>query len=185
MLEVARRRCQGIAWVTGDGMVLPFHWASFDYVCNQFSYPHIREKEKMFHEVYRVLKPGGRFVITNIDPWSMPNWIVYRYFPSAREQDYRDFLSVDRLSASLREAGFIQVQYHLDHRVERQELREFLRYASQRHRASQFMVISDKDYYAGIKRLEQIIAGGKEQEQVLDSEFCLVTMIGDKPLLGD
>lgn len=181
MLKVAQKRCPSITWITGDGMVLPFHWASFDYVCNQFSYPHVREKEKMFQEIYRVLKPGGRFVLTNIDPWSMPNWIVYRYFPSAREQDYRDFLSVDRLSTSLRETGFIQLKYHLDYRVERQELREFLRYASQRYRASQFTVISDNDYHAGIRRLEQIIAGGKEQEQVLDSEFCLMTMIGDKP----
>lgn len=181
MLEVARKRCPSIAWVTGDGMILPFPWASFDYVCNQFSYPHIREKQKMFQEVYRVLKPGGRFVLTNIDPWSMPNWILYRYFPSAREWDYRDFLSVDRLSNSLREAGFIQVKYHLDYKMERQELREFLRCASQRYRASQFMVISDNDYNAGIRQLEQIVAGGKEQEQVFDSEFCLVTMLADKP----
>jgi ubiquinone/menaquinone biosynthesis C-methylase UbiE len=179
MLKVARRRCLTVAWVNGDGAVLPFHENSFDYVCNQFSYPHVSEKEKMFQEVYRVLKPGGRFVLTNIDPWSMPNWIIYSYFPSAREQDYHDFLPVDRLIASLHKAGFIHVQYQLNHKTEGQELSEFFRYASQRYRASQFMVIPDNDYKAGIRRLAQMMADGRKQK--LDSEFCLMTMIGDKP----
>jgi hypothetical protein len=48
------------------------------------------------------------------------------------------------------------------------QLSKFLQYASQRHCASQFMVMSDNDYRAGISRMEQMIADRQEPE--LDSE---------------
>src|SRR5712691_9606271 len=99
MLRVAKQRGPRMAWVNGDGAVLPLHSDSFDYACNQFSYHHIQTKEHMMYDVWRVLKSGGRFVMTNIDPWSMPNWIVYRYFPAARDLDHQDFLRVERFIA--------------------------------------------------------------------------------------
>ena len=47
MLHVAQQRGPSIAWVNGDGAVLPLHADSFYYACNQFSYPHIQAKEHM------------------------------------------------------------------------------------------------------------------------------------------
>ena len=78
MLQVARQRCPEAAWVQGDGTRLPFRKDAFHYVSNQFSYPHVRHKERLVSEVLRVLRPGGRFVMTNIDPWSMDGWVLYR-----------------------------------------------------------------------------------------------------------
>ena len=43
------------------------------------------------------------------------------------------------------------------------------------------MVISDADYHAYLQRLDQVIADTQGQQRVVDSEFCLVTVIGDKP----
>ena len=181
MLTIARKRRPDISWVHGDGAALPFRGDSFVYACNQFSYPHVREKEKMFREIWRVLRPGGRFVLTNIDPWSMPDWIVYRFFPTARELDYNDFLPADTLGSLFEDTGFIRVRVHHRHWVNRQELGEFLRYAMQRHRTSQFMAIPDKDYLSGIEQLKHTCADARENELVVDSGFCLVTVRGDKP----
>jgi hypothetical protein len=47
-------------------------------------------------------------------------------------------------------------------------LSKLLQYVSQRRRDSQYMVITDVDYRAGISRLEQMIADRQEPE--LDSE---------------
>ena len=47
MLRMAKQRAPQIAWVNGDGAVLPLHPDRFDYACNQFSYPHIQAKEHM------------------------------------------------------------------------------------------------------------------------------------------
>ncbi len=180
MLRVAKQRGPCIAWVNGDGAVLPLPSDSFDYACNQFSYPHIQAKEHMVYEVWRVLKPGGRFVMTNIDPWSMPNWIVYRYFPAARNLDHQDFLPVERFVAVMRAAGFVNVCVHHENRCTREAVQDFLAYASQRHRTSQFLAISDQDYHAGLQRLDQDIANAQGQQLLVDSELYLVTVIGDK-----
>jgi len=181
MLTIAQQRGPSIAWVNGDGAALPLHAGSVHYVCNQFSYPHIQAKEHMVYDVWRVLQAGGRFAMTNMDPWSMPNWMVYRYFPAAREVDYQDFLPVERFVAVMRAAGFVNVHAHRASRVTREAVQDFLVYASQRHRTSQFMAIADQDYQAGLQRLKQVIANAQGQQTLVESEFCLVTIVGDKP----
>jgi hypothetical protein len=58
-------------------------------------------------------------------------------------------------------------------------MEEFLRYASQRHRASQLMVIQDSDYEAGLAKLVSLAEDPDVNRQV-DSELCLVTILADK-----
>jgi ubiquinone/menaquinone biosynthesis C-methylase UbiE len=181
MLRIAQQRSPRMAWVNGDGVALPLRSDSVDYACNQFSYHHMPSKETMMREVWRVLKPGGQFTMTNIDPWSMPNWLVYQYFPAARGVDQQDFLPVERFVTVMRAAGFVNVHAHREYHCTREALQDFLAYASQRHRTSQCMVISDADYHAGLQRLEQVIANAQGQQLVVDSEWCLVTVIGEKP----
>lgn len=130
MLEIARRRCPSVMWIQGDGTELPLASASFDYVCNPFSYPHVRNKEKLMTELFRVLKPGGRFTMTNIDPWSMTGWSPYRYFPEALELDRRDFLPVEDFVALMEQAGFREVHMERSRIEQRESLRDFLVYAS-------------------------------------------------------
>ena len=126
---------------------------SFDYATNQFSYQHIDEQESFFHEMHRVLRPGGRFVLTNIDPWSMVDWAIYQFFPETLDLDGDDFLPADVIAGYLREAGFESVT--IERRTVRRDvpLADFLAYASERHRASQFMAISDEAYEAGLGRI--------------------------------
>jgi ubiquinone/menaquinone biosynthesis C-methylase UbiE len=54
---------------TQDSVILIVHQRlTYPYITNQFSYPHVLDKPGMILETYCVLKPGGRFVMTNIDP---------------------------------------------------------------------------------------------------------------------
>jgi len=180
MLQEAFRRCQTVTWVQGDSADPPFQGDTFDYITNQYSYSHVIEKRGMISAIFRLLIPGGRFVITHIDPWLMRDWILYQYFPAARERDFRDFLPVEELVALLEEAGFINIRVDHQYRCDKAELSQFLAYASRRYRTSQLMVISDGDYQAGITQLKSdLIDSGKVAG--VDSDFCLVTMSGDKP----
>jgi len=180
MLFQAYNRCNAIPWIQGDSTNPPFGDNRFDYITNQFSYHHVQNKSRLIAETYRILKPCGRFVITNLDPWSMAGWIVYNYFPASWECDIADFLTVDDLVSQMENTGFINVQVQRVHSRSEENLYEFLRYASQRHRTSQLIAIQDYEYGAGLSRLkEQVVKFGRESR--VSSEICLIRIICDKP----
>jgi SAM-dependent methyltransferase len=180
MLRLARTREPTITWVQSDAARLPFASSSFDYATNQFSYHHVPDKRAFAREVFRVLRPGGRFVLVNIDPWGMPAWSLYRFFPAARDVDYRDFLPGEMLARLLREAGFADEKVTRGHRHTRESLADFLAYARQRFRASQLMALPDDEYRTGIRRLEHVAAVSANVQATIDSESCLLTIQADK-----
>jgi SAM-dependent methyltransferase len=177
MLRIARDRAPSVAWVHGDGQALPLASGSVDYATNQFSYPHMPDKRAFFSEVFRVLRPPGRFVLRNIDPWSMPDWIIYRFFPEARDADFVDFLPVDTLVALLRQVGFGDVEVARSEDRKEESLRGFL--ARGRHTASQFTAIPDAAYEAGRRRVQEALdhAGG---DMTLISCAALITIRADR-----
>ena len=59
-----------IAWVRADGAKLPFRAEGFDLICCQFGFHHLADKAGMLEEVFKVLRPGGRFVMRNLCPLS-------------------------------------------------------------------------------------------------------------------
>jgi SAM-dependent methyltransferase len=179
MLRLAQARDTRVAWIHGDAQALPFASGVFDYATNQFSYPHIADKQRFAGEVFRVLRPGGRFALTNIDPWAMPQWILYRYFPEARDLDEGDFLPPDALRSLLASAGFARIEVSSLDRSHDQDLTEALRSASQRHSASQLMAIPDAAYRAGLDRLGVDLARGVSATR---SQFVVLTVRADKPL---
>jgi SAM-dependent methyltransferase len=178
MLRVAAARDATVCWLQGDAQALPLQPAAFDYVTNQFSYPHIADKRRFAGEIFRVLRPGGRFVLTNIDPWAMEAWALYRYFPEARALDERDFVPRDRLVALLAAAGFDPVRVSSVDRSHVQDVDELLASASRRYSASQLMAIPDGAYAAGLQRLRDDRGRGT---RAVHSPFVVITIEAGKP----
>lgn len=180
MLLQARKRCMEVHWLQADSANPPLAGNTFDYISNQFSYHHVQDKKRMIESTFRILRPGGRFVITNLDPWSMSGWIVYTYFPASRGRDLADFLPVDQLMALMQRLGFWNIDAKYKHSRNEENLGDFLKYASGRHRTSQLMVIPDADYQKGLSTLrEDVKRLGKASR--MPSEICLVCVTGDKP----
>ena len=69
MLDVAEQkkrrdpRLQGISYIVGDAMALPFADGSFDAVTIAFGIRNVQEPRRALAEFFRVLRPGGRLVI--------------------------------------------------------------------------------------------------------------------------
>lgn len=71
MLSVARAKLQGRAALTvGDSERLPYPDSVFDVVYCNDSFHHYPAPEKVLGEVFRVLRPGGTFLLG--DCWQPP-----------------------------------------------------------------------------------------------------------------
>lgn len=180
MLQQAKTRCSGVGLIQGDGVNLPFPDATFDYVSNQFSYHHIGRTPAFISEAFRVLRPHGRFVITNMDPWTMDDWICYRYFPTARDVDHRDFVPAEQLVELFRDAGFIDVGLEQPWRASSiGTLKEMLEWSLLRNTTSQLLAISDDDYEAGITRIRADLE--KDPDAALETVSSRIVLWGTKP----
>lgn len=72
MLKVLARKNRHIKTVVGEAESLPFPDNSFDIVTAAFLIVHLKNPTRFFDEVYRVLKDGGLFLVTNVNQKDPP-----------------------------------------------------------------------------------------------------------------
>jgi demethylmenaquinone methyltransferase/2-methoxy-6-polyprenyl-1,4-benzoquinol methylase len=70
-----RNAREGVAFVAGDGLRLPFADASFDAVTISFGLRNLHDLDAGLAELARVTKPGGRLVVCE---FSHPTWAPFR-----------------------------------------------------------------------------------------------------------
>jgi demethylmenaquinone methyltransferase/2-methoxy-6-polyprenyl-1,4-benzoquinol methylase len=130
MLAQARRKHSTLEFVQGDATKLPFVSDEFDAVTISFGLRNVVEPKLAIDEMYRVLKPGGRLVITEFSrppvallragyfsylKYVMPtvasvtgsNTEAYKYL----EESIKEWPDQGTLSQWIRGAGFTRVAY--------------------------------------------------------------------------
>jgi len=70
MIDTAHSNAEGIgvsnvSFILGDIESLPFEDCAFDAILSNCVINHAKNKNKAYHEIFRVLKNGGRFVISD------------------------------------------------------------------------------------------------------------------------
>jgi SAM-dependent methyltransferase len=86
-----------------DGKRLPFRENSVDVVISTAVFKHVRGLENLIRECHRVLKPGGRFVITDPTPLAIRLGMLLGYFSS---RSIIQILSLKDVQQMLTECGF-------------------------------------------------------------------------------
>ena len=136
MLDEGRKRAEAerlqdnLDWVCGDAMALPFEDNSFDAYTISFGIRNVTRIQDAINEAYRVLKPGGRFLVLEFS--TIPNpamqWAYDRYsfniIPPlgqiiANDRDsyqylvesIRQFPKQEQFAQMIRDGGFSQVKY--------------------------------------------------------------------------
>ncbi len=77
----ARASADRLDWIVGDAMALPFPDATFDLYTISFGIRNVTRIEDAIAEAFRVLKPGGRFMVLEFSrvPNDALRWIYDRY----------------------------------------------------------------------------------------------------------
>lgn len=88
----------------GDATALPFEDDQFDLVLTMQIQMNIEDKRRFYGEIFRVLKPGGRFVFQDI--MSGPGGEIHRPVPWTTRRESSFLISVDALRQTLAQAGF-------------------------------------------------------------------------------
>lgn len=112
MLEVVHRaaherRIDNLTVQQGSADKLDFPDASFDMVCTRFSVHHWRNLPQALREVFRVLKPGGRFIV--IDTAAPADVLADTYVQAIellRDTSHVRNISLTSWRKLLRQAGF-------------------------------------------------------------------------------
>lgn len=126
----AQAQADRLEWVCGDAMALPFADNSFDVYTISFGIRNVTRIPDAIAEAYRVLRPGGRFMVLEFSQIPNPalQWIYDRYsfniIPPmgkiiANDRDsyqylvesIRKFPVQENFAAMIRAAGFQNVKY--------------------------------------------------------------------------
>ena len=93
----------------GSALDLPFPDASFDVVWMQNVGMNIADKRKLYEEIFRVLKPGGRYAFQEMAAGDVPT----SYFPLPWATDPADnfLVSAEQMRATLGACGFITERF--------------------------------------------------------------------------
>lgn len=72
MLKILKKKHPSIKVIHSNAECLPFEDESFDIIIAAFFIVHLKDPQKFFDEVYRVLKPNGVLIVTNVNQRKAP-----------------------------------------------------------------------------------------------------------------
>ena len=94
----------------GSALALPYADATFDLVWTEHAQMNIADKEGLYTEMARVLKPGGRLALHDI--LQGPGGAVYFPVPWAREPSMSHLIAPEALGVLLASRGFRVLHWH-------------------------------------------------------------------------
>ncbi len=109
MLTVRTGLSDRVTFQHGNALALPFPDESFDVVWTQHSSGNIPDKELLYAEIHRVLRPGGRLALH--DPMAGPVQPLHFPAPHAADPALSFLLPADTTRALIGDTGFRELAW--------------------------------------------------------------------------
>jgi 2-polyprenyl-3-methyl-5-hydroxy-6-metoxy-1,4-benzoquinol methylase len=117
-LEIAQHKYahSGITWKQQDIMAMNFPSESFDTAISCETIEHVPDPAKAISELYRVLKPGGRLLLTCPNYFNLFGiWCIYRWAIgkpyTEGGQPYVNYILMPKLYFWIRKSGFKMAKF--------------------------------------------------------------------------
>ena len=111
-INAAKKSGQGIRFEVGDAEHLDFPDQSFDFIFSCETLEHLPHPVNMTGEIYRLLKPGKKFILTTENYFNgvmllwLKAWLQKKPFDSgAGEQPHENFFLFFRVASIIRKGG--------------------------------------------------------------------------------
>ncbi len=107
--HAAVENAENTEFVQGDIDALPFKACVFDGVMSNCVINHARDKKRVFSEIHRVLKPGGRFVVSDaVSKVPLPQEV--KNDPEAWAQCFGGAVTEEEYLEAIGSAGFREIE---------------------------------------------------------------------------
>jgi ubiquinone/menaquinone biosynthesis C-methylase UbiE len=174
MLAKAKAKCPDeIEWVLARAEAIPFSDGGFDACLASQVIHHFQDRHQAFVEMYRVLRPGGRFGIRYSSHAQLQTILDYRFFPSALLIDLERVPDIQMVRDLVQTVGFDKMEEH----VVRQQLFEsaddYLEKVRSKY-ASVLSLIPEEEYQKG---LEEATAYLKGHELEIRDKYAEITFL--------
>lgn len=100
------RLADRVSFVCGSALDMPFADGAFDLAWTQHAAMNIADKPRLYAEIHRVLRPGGRFAL--FDVMAGPNQPIYFPVPWASDESSSFLLTPDEVRSLVTAAGFVE-----------------------------------------------------------------------------
>jgi ubiquinone/menaquinone biosynthesis C-methylase UbiE len=113
MLSQAKAKAWDASLLRADAQFMPFSNRAFNAAYCIQALHHVPDKGKFISELYRILKPGGRFAVESCSHEQLATFCCYHYFPRALEIDRQRIPDIGEVAELLSAAGFCDITIHV------------------------------------------------------------------------
>ncbi len=171
MLSKACEKSPGL-WIYADAQRLPVPDETYNTVILMLVLQHVDDEPQAISEAYRVLKPGGKFVVVTVSHGRIRRHMM-RHFPGMVSLDLKRFLSIPELKWHIQDAGFTGVHSHRTKNTPQVQTVEEIIGRFRKRYISTLVLLSQEEFEKGLaifeKRLRKLY--GNEVENIIDLTF--------------
>jgi len=162
MLEKAREKTKTATLVQGDALELSeIPDGTFDLVYMVDVIHHIKDIGKMFQNIHRVLKAGGRIHIFSDSYQHIRNRLTTKYFPETLDAELSRYQDAPELMESLSQNSFREIKSGIVYIGDDFSIGPRLIEIARKKGYSMFGLISEEAIGAGIERIQEDLAKGE------------------------